>query len=429
MTYLDYMNKFNYTFGNNSVEVLDIFKRIAFSKETMNDPSNYSIMQTATKEKLDVLAFQKYNDSNLYHILGLFNEIYDHTFLPQAGEDRTREENNFRNSKSLFFPDLFENKPVYGDLIIRVNLDVDDPNTDELEYELDTSQYAYVEDYDDFLRYVKTSSFSGLESGTLVQIFRPTESGNWNPISEILEIARSVDYGTIPAKFFSSNRTEVTAYREVGGGAQRVFYDGQYTDMNILTFSQAINGNFNPDAIGERVISCYADGIDSSDFCGFGGDAVRGNIIGHNPAEKYFTVIPLEGFDMNNHINNIITIGLGIDLCVTSSTEGDAVRITNVSDVEGDIANPLVNYLSPVSLLGRFISGSSMEPFSFRTLQSQYEIDQREKSILKIPPNSVVKNIDGEIKRLLKSGRSNEQSTIEGIRVVGGNVSETINGY
>jgi len=434
MTYLDYMNKFNYSFGNNSIEMLDIFKRVAFDKKTLNDSANYSVLQAPTKEKLDVLAFQQYGNANLYHVLGLFNEIYDHTDLPQSNDDRVIVESDFRNSRSLFFKNLFDTKPIFGDLFVRVDPSIDDTDTPELEYELDTSQYAYVSEYDDFMRYVKTSSFSGLEDGTLVQQFRSTPTGNWKPVSGVLEIARSVEYGATPSKFFFNKQVEVSAYRELRESLRdsfRVDYDERtpadaYTTLDEINISLWLNGNFAGmnGVLRPLNLSCFPDGNISSDFCN-NPDNIKGDIFFHNVAEKYFLVEPTEGVDLNDNVGNFISVGNGFDLCIRR-----AVTISSVSPAEDvGIANPADKLLSPYSLLNTFISGGDLSPFSFRTIQAQYEIDQQQKSVLKIPPTSVATSIDNEIKRMLQSGRSNEKSTIEGFRVIGGNVSDTIDGY
>lgn len=427
------MNKFPYEFGTNSIEMVDIFKRIAFSRKSMDNPANYELLSTSTKEKLDVLSFQYYNDPNMYHILGLFNEIYDHTFLPDSSSARSLKENDFRNSKSIFFTELFPTKPIYGDLLVRANTELDDPATESIiEFELDTTSYAYVEEYDEFLRYVKTSNFSNIEQGDFVQLFRPDGTGNWKPISSIFEMARITDYGTSPAKFFFNKETEVSAYRESSEGSQRVYYSGEYQTIQLLNISKVINGNYPTEDQLDLKMSCYSDSVNSGHFCGFSEDTpVRAKIIGHNSQEKYFVVIPYEDFDMNDYVGNLISVGIGIDLCIVGGIDLVKIGITIESVIENisGIANPSVEFLSPTSLLGQFISNNELQDYTFRTVQNQYEFDQEEKSYLKIPPKSIASTVNSEIRRLLKSGRSNETSTIQGISVVGGNASDTINGY
>lgn len=434
MTYLDYLNKINYTFGNFSTEVVDIFRRVSFTKKTLSNDLNYYWYNTNGLEKPDITAYKNYNDSDLYHIPLLFNEVYDHTFLPKTPDQALEDESDFQNSKSMFFSTLFPITPIYGDLLVKI-----DPTSEEL----DTTSYAYVEEYDPYLRYVKTRSYENIDSTgeflNYYQLFRQTESGNWQSISESNPLNLSLNYGQTPYAFYNSDGTEVTPYTQPQIPLANVYYGpGQFStgssNSDYEKLLACISGNFGSQQFGYGRPTLYKQYI-SSNACNWlsEGTLNYGEILSVSLENQSILVKPTEiGIEPDDNL--VLTIGLNfpenssnnLGMCFTVT---DAF-IQSVEYFEVDsIENPLDLTLNANTILYRFMANNlEGTGFSYKTIQAQYSKEIQEKTYIKLPPSGVASKIQGEIKRLLTSGKNFEFTEITGLRVIGSESGETING-
>ena len=421
MTYLDYLNKINYTFGNFSTRVVDVFRRVSFTKETMQNPQNYTWYNTNGLEKPDVTAFINYDDPNLYHIPLLFNEIFDHTFLPKSPDQAVQDDYDFANSRSMFFPTLFPVTPRYGDLLIKIN-----PDT----LELDESSYAYVDEYDSYLRYVKTRIYENIEiegqNRIYYQLYRQNESGNWFSVSDSNELLLLTIYGQTPYAFYDGNGAEVTPYTQSVEDVVLITYGpdpisgGRGTNLEKILV--ALNGNY--PGQNDRRLGVYIP-YSAQGFCGAADD--NATLIGYllsidNVNQQIF--VELANSDVEIPINLAIAFGYGFDLCFPPPN----CRSQSFEEVDaGSIENPLDENLNPNTILSRFMT-NSLSNYGYRTIQSKYSQDILQKTFIKIPPENLADQIQGEIKRLLTTGKSYEFSTITGLQSIGSESGETING-
>ncbi|MAK80329.1 MAG: hypothetical protein CMJ17_00390 [Phenylobacterium sp.] len=75
--YLSYLPKFDYKFGNFSVQMADIFKAVKFSQKTLNDITGFDFFVIQDGESPDDIASRFYGDPNLYWLVLLSNDIID----------------------------------------------------------------------------------------------------------------------------------------------------------------------------------------------------------------------------------------------------------------------------------------------------------------------------------------------------------------
>ena len=120
MGYLDFLPRFKYTFGTRSIEMSDIFRRIAYSQDTRSNPSNYAEFTMENIDTPDRLASDILNSSNYYWQVLMMNNIISPSELPDDYKVYSTTVNDLENGKSFMFEEFFSFTPSSGDVVFYI---------------------------------------------------------------------------------------------------------------------------------------------------------------------------------------------------------------------------------------------------------------------------------------------------------------------
>ena len=148
------MPKITYPFPDfPTMEMLDIFRRVAFTQEALEDTQNWERYTVVEGEKPEDLAYRYYGDSRLWWAILMANNIIDYrNEWPKSSREITNIFDNFLKGRSLY---VFEDLPIKeGDVVVRRDVNATQLNEDEEEVHtssLDMNTYGVVDDYDRLL--------------------------------------------------------------------------------------------------------------------------------------------------------------------------------------------------------------------------------------------------------------------------------------
>ena len=176
MSYFEKMPKIEYPFPDfPNMEMLDIFRRVSFTRETLKDKGNFSQHTITEGQKPEDIAHSVYGDSRLWWVLLLANNIIDYrNEWPKSQRELSNIFENFLNGRSLY---VMENLPVKrGDVVVRRDVNATQLNDDDEEVHtssLDMDTYGVVDDYDTLFHKINLKKTKGtINSGDEIYIFR-----------------------------------------------------------------------------------------------------------------------------------------------------------------------------------------------------------------------------------------------------------------
>ena len=181
MSYFERMPNIDYPFPDfPSLEMLDIFRRVSFTKQTLKDTGNFIQYTVIDGEKPEDIAFKMYGEPLLWWVLLLSNNIIDYrNEWPKSQRELANIFDNFMKGRSLY---IMEDLPVkQGDVVVRRDVAGGTAS-------LDMETYGVVDDYDRLLHKINLKKTRGtIENGDEIYIFRKGftasgSSGAYQPI-------------------------------------------------------------------------------------------------------------------------------------------------------------------------------------------------------------------------------------------------------
>ena len=187
-----YFNKFpniNYDFKGASasgspqrfpnVEMLDVFRRVVFTDETLRNSANFEDYLVREGQKPDDVSDDFYGSPDFWWLVLLSNNIIDvENEWPKAVSEIDNLFSGFLTGNTYY---LFENLDVrQGDIIVKRDLiSVTDGGGGTAGIDID--KYGVVDSYDPFLRKINVKVGSGaLNKGDEVHIYRKSFGGDYN---------------------------------------------------------------------------------------------------------------------------------------------------------------------------------------------------------------------------------------------------------
>lgn len=172
--YLDKFPKFKYKFNNTDYDIVDIFRRIAFSQNTLEDTSvfyNYYVVDDDTPENI---ALRLYGSYDLWWLVLLPNNVIQNNELPISENKLLEYINNKYTGKVLFFNEYMPDLKA-GDVIAGITLD----NNGDIS-ETSQDNYAVISEYNKIFRYAKVNSINGIISEGMTLGFYDSNSNELN---------------------------------------------------------------------------------------------------------------------------------------------------------------------------------------------------------------------------------------------------------
>ena len=129
MSYFERMPKINYPFPDfPDLEMLDIFRRVSFTRKTINDTGNFTQYTVIDGERPEDIAFKFYGDPRLWWVLLMSNNIIDYrNEWPKSQRELANIFDNFLKGRSLY---VMEDLPVErGDVVVRRDVAGDYPGS------------------------------------------------------------------------------------------------------------------------------------------------------------------------------------------------------------------------------------------------------------------------------------------------------------
>ena len=354
MSYFKKLPKTEYTFNYTTedgisksidLQMSDIFRKVAFTKKSKNDPDNYENFIVTMGEKPEDLAHKFYGDANLWWIILLFNDVIDPfngwIYTPSEINDKF---DNFYKGSSYFFMEQVD--AAQGDLLIKRDT--------KQEGGVDINSYGIISEYDAMTHRV---DIRGDEStGTLseedeIYIFRRDSVD----VGKYVSVGQFGTTGCFPS--FAGN----TFCNEFNGPSSGVPGDNGQFDGNFAVPHCATGGStFGivmkktdildapkefTDSIGNTV-SFYSGltGIASKEFLPYGDFYRTGNICGLTTSVLYKY--------MTNDLPSTIRVKTKKNSLLDENDKKRFVKIPKVS-VIGKILNEISDMLSSSSTIPR----------------------------------------------------------------------------
>jgi hypothetical protein len=219
MGYLSYLPKFTYTLAKLSGTVSDIFRRVAFTQKSRNDPKNYSEYLSEGILTPDRLSNLKLNNPDYYWQILMMNNIVNENEFADSYRDYTTTVNSLINGQGLFFDEFFGSNIRPGD-IAYVCLE---GNT------VDFTQGGVISKYDLSLRKISMKHMVGggfpvPVGGATAAIYGYDDGGSFI-LKGNQTIIRSSELSNCPVYFYDANDRETSPYLFPSGMAGGTFAD------------------------------------------------------------------------------------------------------------------------------------------------------------------------------------------------------------
>jgi len=161
-----------------TLPVVDIFRKVAFTKESKDNPNNYETFTITKGEKPEDIADFTYGDANLWWIILLFNDVIDPfnewVYTPSQINDKF---DDFYKGSSYFFMEQVDAVP--GDILIK--------RDSSIEGGIDIDAFGVISDYDALSHRIDVrgdESTGKISAEDEVYIFRKTQDGNYSSIGK-----------------------------------------------------------------------------------------------------------------------------------------------------------------------------------------------------------------------------------------------------
>jgi hypothetical protein len=200
MTYLKHLPKMQYTLGNRNIEVSDIFRRIAFTQGTRENPQNWKITVADSTQTVDNIAYQEYGDPYAYWQIMMMNNICSRSEAPNTYIEVAKTQEAYDKQMSFVLPDVSsDNKPKRGDYFVFFSGS-------------GIVSYQIVDKYDSITRTVfcsRPNIFPWDETTSLLHV-RKIGGGSY-PVRTLTGIRRVGSYGKGIYEFYT-NDGEISPY-------------------------------------------------------------------------------------------------------------------------------------------------------------------------------------------------------------------------
>lgn len=180
--YFQNFPKLTYSFNQKEYELSDIFRRVAFSQNSLDNKFLFNDYYMIDGETLESVANKIYGDSTLSWILMLANNITTQFDIPQRSEKLENYLNNKYPGKILYFSQYLTNIQP-GDFLAQVTVTSEEITTTS------TTNYAVIKEYNRDFRYIVVNSIYGtLSAATTVGFYRKIGSSYQNITFDVVEI-------------------------------------------------------------------------------------------------------------------------------------------------------------------------------------------------------------------------------------------------
>jgi hypothetical protein len=163
--YFDFMPKFNYNFPSFvDIEMVDLFRRVKFTKKTLNDAKNFESYVVRDTQRPEDVAADFYGNANLWWLVLLSNDIIDvENEWSKSSTELRFLFSNYLDGYSYF---LFETLDILkGDIIIKRDIGSTGG--------IDIDNFGIIDSYDKILHKIDVKQSKGeLEVDDEVYIFR-----------------------------------------------------------------------------------------------------------------------------------------------------------------------------------------------------------------------------------------------------------------
>jgi hypothetical protein len=221
--------KINYTFQNdNTIEVVDIFRKVSFSQSTLNEYQLYDTYIISGGDKPEDVSRKIYGDSMYSPLIFMANQIINpNKDWPTEYTSFNTELSNIYSGTALYTFKM-QNAQV-NDIVVK---------TDSTGRNLDTTVWGRVEsNYDKILRNTLISAVSGsFSANDYFIILRPSENG-FSLVSDTPEgrIVRVESELILPYRFYDQNKNIVNPYRIINRSTNELTTLIADSDSEIIT--------------------------------------------------------------------------------------------------------------------------------------------------------------------------------------------------
>jgi hypothetical protein len=163
--YFKFFPEFTYTLRNRDYSFADIFRRVAFSTQSLQNQKLFIENYVIDGETLESIAQKYYNDPSLGWLILLANNLTSFEEFPMSEGELNRIANNKFSGNSYFFNEYMPDLRV-GDVAIKVTIVNNEVST------IDNSNYGVIKEYNSLMRYVWIKSLTGTLSANDYVVFK-----------------------------------------------------------------------------------------------------------------------------------------------------------------------------------------------------------------------------------------------------------------
>lgn len=181
LTYLTNHPNLKYTLNNKEYELKDIFRRVAFSTNSLNNPKIFSDYYTLDGETFETISNTVYGTPDLFWLLVLANNVISNLELPKTQQGIQNIIDTKYSGVGIYFAEYLNGLKA-GDIMVKVNLTGAIGAEDSVIESVETETYAIVKSYDPFMRCVWVSGdlSSVPTTSDIVGFYSLDNENNWN---------------------------------------------------------------------------------------------------------------------------------------------------------------------------------------------------------------------------------------------------------
>jgi hypothetical protein len=263
--YFKYFDTFNYLLNSKDYELVDIFKKIAFTSTTLNNKKVFFDYYVVDGDSLENISNKFYNDPSLSWFILLCNNFTNRNEFPQSIDLIEQTANAIYPGSSLYFWEYIPNM-LPGDFLVKCTV------SGETITAFDVTKYAVVQEYNSIFRYAIVTENVGLTFDDYIAIKRGTGNTNvdvsFNVVTEangatktrsfsqIKRITKAIDS---PSEFLNSNNNYLSPYYvtdllEVPSNAIGIYPTGTLSDLKTVRNTKLSSFISNPSSVGYKSI-------------------------------------------------------------------------------------------------------------------------------------------------------------------------------
>jgi len=230
MSYLTNHPELQYNLNNKNYSLKDIFRRVAFSTNSLNNNKIFADYYVIDGETFEQIAETIYGNRDFFWILVLANNIVSNLELPKTEQEVQTSIDTKYSGSAIYFSEYLNGLKA-GDILVKVALNDAIKSESSTISDVDTSKYALVKGYDPIFRIVWIDGdIDTFTTGDIIGFYSVDSSNNWQEFNFNVKLSSS---GNIIQRSFAQPekieyyKNSPVQFNDANGNYSSPYYNGE----------------------------------------------------------------------------------------------------------------------------------------------------------------------------------------------------------